>query len=147
MSENSFSKFTSLCRSKFYVRITMFALGYMLLAQVEARAQSFLASVSGIVSDPSGAVAPNVKATATDTARGVPFTATSNQDGVYIINSLIPSTYKVTAEAAGFQTYVLSSFPLEAKQEAGLNIVLQLGTSAQTVEVSSQVQMVDPSNA
>ncbi|MEP6540541.1 MAG: carboxypeptidase-like regulatory domain-containing protein, partial [Bryobacteraceae bacterium] len=92
-------------------------------------------------------MAPNVKVTATDIARGVSFTATSNQDGVYLINNLIPSTYKVTAEAPGFQTYVLSGFPLQARQEAGLNITLTLGASAQTVEVSSQVQMVDPSNA
>lgn len=131
----------------FCLRITSIVLGFMLLAQVDARAQSFMASVSGIVNDPTGAVAPNVKITATDIARGVSFTATSNQDGVYVINNLIPSTYKVTAEAAGFQTYMVSQFPLEAKQEAGLNITLKLGTSAQTVEVSSQVQMVDPSNA
>jgi hypothetical protein len=119
----------------------------MLLAPAGAYAQSFLASVSGIVNDPTGAVAPNVKVTATDIARGVPFTATTNQDGIYFINNLIPSTYKVTAEASGFQTYVLDQFPLQAKQDAKLNITLQLGTATQTVEVQSQIQMVDPSNA
>ncbi|MGH9662862.1 MAG: carboxypeptidase regulatory-like domain-containing protein, partial [Bryobacteraceae bacterium] len=106
-----------------------------------------MASISGIVSDPTGAVAPNVKITVIDIARGVPFTATTNQDGIYRINNLIPSTYKVSAEAAGFQNYALNSFPLTAKQEAVLNITLQLGTANQTVEVSSQVQMVEPSNA
>ena len=83
----------------------------LLLAAAGAWAQSFTASVTGIVNDPSGAVAPNVKVTMTDIARGVSFTTVSNQDGVYIINSLIPSTYKITAEAAGFQTYVLNQFP------------------------------------
>src|SRR4051794_7712658 len=85
-------------RSDFYLKISLITVGFILLAQGDARAQSFLASVSGIVSDPVGAVAPNVKVTATDIARGVSFTATSNQDGVYLINNLIPSTYKVTAE-------------------------------------------------
>jgi len=118
-----------------------------LLAAAGTYAQSFLASVSGIVSDQSGAVAPNVKVTVTDTARGVSFNTATNQDGVYVINNLIPSTYTVTAEAPGFQVYHLNSFPLEAKQEAVLNIGLQLGTATQTVEVSGQVQMVDPSNA
>ncbi|MEO8127951.1 MAG: carboxypeptidase-like regulatory domain-containing protein [Bryobacteraceae bacterium] len=135
-------------RSNSYRILSLVAVGFLLLTtHRDARAQSFLASVSGIVSDPVGAVAPNVKVTATDISRGVSFTATSNQDGVYLINNLIPSTYKVTAEAPGFQTYVLSGFPLQARQEAGLNITLTLGASAQTVEVSSQVQMVDPSNA
>ena len=135
------SSATNLCAT------VVFAVVLVLLAPAGAYAQSFLASVSGIVSDQSGAVAPNVKVTVTDTARGVPFTTTTNQDGVYIINNLIPSVYKVNAEAAGFQTYQISTFPLEAKQEAVLNITLQLGTSTQTVEVSGQVQMIDPSNA
>jgi len=73
--------------------------------------------------------------------------AAADQDGVYIINNLIPSNYKVTAEAAGFQTYLISSFPLQANQETVLNATLQLGTMTQTVEVSGQVQMTDPSNA
>ena len=64
-----------------------------------------------------------------------------------MINNLTPSTYSVTAEAAGFQTYQLNSFPLTAKQEAVLNITLTIGSTNQTVEVSSQVQMIEPSNA
>src|SRR5882724_10063300 len=112
-----------------------------------ARAQTFLASISGIVNDPTGVVVPNVKITVTDNARGVPVTANTNQDGVYVIQNLIPSTYKVTAEAAGFQTHQLNEFPLTARQDAVLNITLKLGTANQTVEVLSQVQMVEPSNA
>jgi hypothetical protein len=130
-----------------YAKLTSIVLSLVLIAPAAALAQSFQASVSGIVSDPSGAVVPMVKLTVTDTERGVSFTATTNQDGVYLINNLIPSTYKVTAEAAGFQTYQLNSFPLAAKQEAVLNITLQLGATNQTVEVTSQVQMVEPSNA
>src|ERR1700722_13285727 len=130
-----------------HVKVVLFVVFLALLVPVGAHAQGFLASVSGIVNDPTGAVAPNAKVTATDIARGVAFTTTTNQDGVYFINNLIPSTYKVIAEAAGFQTYVLDQFPLQAKQDAKLNITLLLGTSTQTVEVSSQVQMVDPSNA
>src|SRR2546423_9251378 len=103
-------------------------------------AQTFQATVSGIVNDSSGAVVPKVKVTVTDIARGVAFTATSNQDGVYLINNLIPSAYKVTAEAPGFSTYQVDSFPLAAKQEAVLNITLQVGATSQTVEVESQVQ-------
>src|SRR4051812_26735865 len=79
--------------------------------------QSFQASVSGIITDPTGSVVPNVKVTVTDTARGVSFSTTGNQDGVYSINNLTPSAYTITAEAAGFQTHQITSFPLTAKQE------------------------------
>lgn len=130
-----------------YANVVLVVFSLMLLAPAAMNAQSFLASVSGIVSDPTGAVAPNVRVTATDTERGVHFTTTTNQDGVYFINNLIPSTYRVTAEASGFQTYVVDQFPLQAKQDASLNFTLQLGTATQTVEVQGQVQMVDPTNA
>ncbi len=146
ISQRQSQRFSCL-RSSPQARAVSIVLFLVLLAPAGAWAQSFLASVSGIVNDPTGAVAPNAKVTATDIARGVTFTTTTNQDGVYFINNLIPSTYQVTAEAAGFQTYVLDQFPLQAKQDAKLNITLQLGTATQTIEVSSQVQMVDPSNA
>jgi len=119
----------------------------MLLVVAVAAAQAFLGSISGMVTDPTGAVVSNVKVTVTDNERGVPFTVFTNQNGVYFVKNLLPSSYKITAEAPGFQTYQLSTFPLTAKQDAIVNITLQLGTASQTVEVSSQVQMVEPSNA
>lgn len=127
-------------------KIVLATVFLMLSAASSIRAQS-LASISGIVNDPAGAVVPSVKVTVTDIERGVPVTTTTNQDGVYFIKNLIPSTYKVTAEAAGFQTYVVDTFPLTATQEAVLNVVLRIGTSNQSIEVSGQVQMVEPSNA
>ena len=126
--------------------VSMFVL---LLGLVPATlfSQSFQASVSGIVTDPTGAVVPNVKVTVTDTERGVSFTTIGNQDGVYSINNLTPSTYTITAEAPGFQTHQITSFPLTARQEAVVNITLRLGATNQTVEVQAEAQMVDPSNA
>ena len=57
--------------------------------------------MSGFVNDPTGAVVPNVKITVTDISRGAPFTTTTNQDGVYFIKNLIPSTYKVVVAVKG----------------------------------------------
>jgi len=129
------------------VKTLLIVFPLILFAAAISQAQTPTASISGIVSDPSGAVVPAVKVTVTDTARGAPFETQTNPSGVYFVKDLIPSTYKITAEAAGFRTYVLDSFPLNAKQEAVLNISRQLGTASQTVEVTSQVQMVEPSNA
>jgi hypothetical protein len=129
------------------ITFTTIVLSILFLTPGILPAQTFQASVSGIVSDPTGAVVPSAKITVIDTARGVTLAATSNQDGVYRLNNLTPSTYRVTAEASGFQTYQLDSFPLTAKQEAVLNITLTIGATNQTVEVSSQVQMIEPSSA
>ena len=119
----------------------------ILLATGAAQAQTFLASISGIASDPSGAVVPGVKVTATDTLRGVSFSTQSNQTGAYLLKDLIPSTYRISAETVGFSTFVVDSFPLSANQSAVLNITLKIGSASQKVEVTSQVQMVEPSNA
>ena len=129
------------------IRAALIVLSLLLLGAVLAQAQTPLASVSGVITDPSGAVVPNVKVTVTDTERGEPFVTQTNQTGAYLVKDLIPSTYKITAEASGFRTYVLDTFPLTALQAAILNISLQLGTASQTVEVQAQAQMVEPSNA
>jgi len=130
-----------------YTNFTRLVLCLMVLLPAMVFGQSFQAAVSGIVTDPTGAVVPNVKVSVTDTARGASFSTVANQDGVYVINNLIPSTYTLTAEAPGFQTHQVSAFPLTAKQDAIVNITLRLGATNQTVEVQGEAQMVDPSNA
>ena len=106
---------------KQHSKVVYLLLWMMILCAATVLGQSFQAAISGIVTDPSGAVAPNVKITVTDTERGVSFSTTANQDGVYVINNLTPGKYTITAEAPGFQTYQVTSFPLEAKQEAVMN--------------------------
>ena len=103
-------------------KLTLLLLSLIVLLPAMVFGQSFQASVSGIVTDPTGAVVPNVKITVADTERGASFSTMANQDGVYVINNLIPSKYTITAEAPGFQTHQVNSFPLAAKQEAVVNI-------------------------
>ena len=99
-------------------------LGWLVLSLVMSlpeilSGQSFQAAVSGIVTDPTGAVVPNVRIKMTDTERGVSVSTLTNQDGVYVINNLTPGTYRITAESAGFETHQLNSFPLTAKLWTG----------------------------
>ncbi len=118
-----------------------------LFAPVGSKAQTPQASVSGVVRDASGAVVPGAVIKVTDKNRGESYQVQTNRTGLYVITNLNPSTYQITAEKNGFQMFVLDSFPLISLQEAVLNITLRVGSVSQKVEVSSQVQMVDPSNA
>src|SRR4051794_40341061 len=79
-------------------KLTLLVLSLVLLVPAIS-GQSFQASVSGIITDPAGAVVPNVKIAVMDTERGASFSTIANQDGVYVINNLIPGTYTITAEA------------------------------------------------
>jgi hypothetical protein len=98
--------------------------------------QSNNATVSGSVSDASGALIPGVSVTATNTQTGIVTTVLSNESGTYNFASLQPGVYKMSAELAGFQTHTYSNVQLGLSQQVRLNFSLQVGGVAQSVEVS-----------
>ena len=88
---------------------TSFTLGVALLLgtlllPVSSRAQLYSGSVTGVVTDPSGATVPGAKVTLVDQNKGYPFPATTDSAGRYLIRSVPPGTYKIRVEAKGFQT-------------------------------------------
>ena len=88
-------------RKALYRILMIVALG-VLGWTIPASAQ-YNAGFQGVVSDSSGAVVPGVNVVAHNLASGVPYTATSNQDGVYHITNLPPGTYTLSAEKEGFE--------------------------------------------
>ncbi len=101
-------------------------------------AQSANASVGGFVQDASQAYIPGVTVTATNTQTGVVTTTVSNESGTYNIPSLLPGTYKLTAELPGFKTQVISDVQLGQSAIARYNFTLQVGAAGQTVEVTAE---------
>src|SRR3989475_6402651 len=99
-------------------------------------AQTSNATLGGTASDATGALIPGVTITATNTATGSVNTALTNEAGAYQFASLQTGTYKVTAELAGFQTQTYNEVTLGVSQQVRLNFTLQVGTQAQSVEVS-----------
>jgi protocatechuate 3,4-dioxygenase beta subunit len=69
-----------------------------------AFAQFGNANVEGFVQDSSGAYIPGVTVTAANTQTGVATPVITNESGTYTIPSLLPGTYKLTAELPGFKT-------------------------------------------
>src|ERR671937_292904 len=74
--------------------------------------------------------------TATNTQTGIVSTSITNETGAYNFPSLQTGVYKVTAELAGFQTQAYNDVSLGVSQQVRLNFALQVGTQAQSVEVS-----------
>ncbi len=116
----------------------LLALALVLGLQAVAYAQTGAASITGLVTDQSGAAAPGVTVTATNQATNVPYTAVSNQAGNYTITSVPVGRYIVKCELQGFKTATTKAIPLEAKQIARLDFKLEVGTQAETVEVTAQ---------
>ncbi|MBI2150988.1 MAG: carboxypeptidase regulatory-like domain-containing protein, partial [Acidobacteria bacterium] len=93
------------------------------------------ATLSGTVSDPTGALIPGVEVTATNTGTGVVSTALTNESGTYRFASLQPGAYEVKAELSGFQPQTFR-LTLGTAQQIRQNFTLQVGTVAQAVEVT-----------
>lgn len=109
---------------------------YLLLVSA-AIAQTTTAAITGTVTDPSGAVVPNVKVTATNTATNVANTTQSNEAGLYNFPFLAVGSYRLTAEIQGFKKAVLGPFPLEVNQTARLDVKLEVGAATESVEVTA----------
>jgi len=76
----------------------------ILLFSIAVWAQLYTSTVSGVVTDPTGAVVPNAQAKLVDEQKGYEFTATADSTGRYLFRSVPPGSYKVSVEASGFQT-------------------------------------------
>lgn len=80
------------------------ALLFVFFFSSAAHAQLYTGSVTGVVTDPSGAVVPSAKITLVDQNKGYSFTAaTDPATGRYLLRSIPPGTYKITVEAPNFQ--------------------------------------------
>ena len=110
-------------------------------------AQTGAASLTGIVSDQSGATVPGATVTATNQATNVTYTAVSNQAGNYTVTSLPVGTYVVKAELSSFKTAATKPIQLEAMQIARIDFKLELGALQETVEVSSDAQVLQTESA
>jgi hypothetical protein len=105
-------------------------------------AQTGAASLTGIVTDQSGAVVPGATVTATNQATNVDYTAVSNDAGNYTVSSLPVGAYVVKAELSRFKTAATKPLQMEAKQIVRLDFKLELGGLAETVEVTSETQVL-----
>ena len=101
-------------------------------------------TITGTITDPSGAVIPNVTVTITNLGTGVVArTLKTGADGIYVAEALPVGTYQVTAEASGFQKVTSSRIALNVADRLGVNFTLKLSSNTQTVEVTAAAQQVE----
>ena len=115
--------------------VRLFSLACCLLLCSTLLAQTS-ASISGTVTDPSGAAVPDAGVTATDLETGAVRTSKSNATGFYTIPGLVPGNYLVNVGKDGFRTVEFKSLPLTVAQALVLDVQLPLGTVEERVDVS-----------
>ncbi|MGH9356334.1 MAG: carboxypeptidase-like regulatory domain-containing protein [Terriglobia bacterium] len=100
------------------------------------------ATMSGVVTDPSGAVIPNAQISIKNTATGIVTNVTTNSAGLYTASNLIPGPYQVTLSAHGFQTEARTGITLTVGAQQELNVTMHVGQTTQTVSVNGQAPIV-----
>ncbi|MGH9401862.1 MAG: carboxypeptidase regulatory-like domain-containing protein [Terriglobia bacterium] len=110
-------------------------------------AQVFTGTVTGVVTDPSGAVVPGAKVTATDLEKGFIYSTTTNTVGRYTFGSLPPSSYKITFAAQGFQAAVRTGIALVVNENATVNVQMKLGGGTQAVTVTGAAPLLQAQDA
>jgi len=105
--------------------------------------QTVTGSITGEVTDPSGAVIPGATVTAHNLDTGVDTTSKTNSVGLYRIEFLPIGNYQLSAEASGFNTVSPPPFVLEVLQTPTFNLKLGVGGSSTTVSVSAAAPILD----
>ncbi len=101
------------------------------------RGQSTNAHLSGVVTDSSNAAVPGVEVSATNVATGVPYTSTTNNSGVYVLNEIAPGEYKLTVSKSGFGDITREGLRISSGDSLSQNFTLKPGAVQQTVSVSA----------
>jgi len=109
---------------------------------LEGSAQA-VGSITGRVTDPSGAVVANARAVATRVETGVAQSTVTGTAGTYTIANLVVGTYNVTAEASGFKAATATGITLDVSQQRQVDFQLSLPGVASTVEVNTAPPLVD----
>jgi hypothetical protein len=106
-------------------------------------AQEFRATLTGRVTDTSGAVMMKASVKAINNATQQTYTGLTTKNGDYYIPYVLPGTYTVSVSADGFKTQVQDDVLIEASGYRGVNFVLQVGSVAESVTVSDAPPLID----
>ena len=138
------SEVVSNCRRVFFL-----VLAAILLVLIPAVlfGQAYFGTVSGVLTDPTGAVIQGATVTLLDLDKGYKFNAKSDGTGRYLFISIPPGLYSVTAEMQGFEKTVRTRIRLNVTENATADLTLKIASATQSVDVKAQTQTIATEDA
>ena len=124
--------------------VCQFTLAVAALFGSSLHAQSIYGTLTGVVSDPSGAVVTGAKLQLKDQQSGSLRDSVSNNDGFYTFISVPPGAYQLTITASGFETLKQTGIAILGGDKINVNATLKLGSTANVVEVTGDIDLVAP---
>ncbi len=125
-------------RARITEAVAGFVLSILVLYSPNMLAQGLFGTISGGVSDSSGAVVPGATVRVINLSTNAVTALTTNGAGVYVATSLNPGVYNVEAEAKGFKTAIVKDITLEVDANPKINLTLQVGQVSEKVEVTTE---------
>ncbi|MGA2329391.1 MAG: TonB-dependent receptor [Bryobacteraceae bacterium] len=107
----------------------------------------FTSAIEGTVTDPSGAFVPAATVTALNTETGFTRSISTSGRGYFRLSQLTPGLFKLTVAASGFKTAVQDNIVLEVAGIKTVNVALELGVTSSEVNVTTDVALVESSEA
>ena len=118
----------------------------MLLCAAAAFAQLNTGTITGTITDSSGALVPDVKVTVRNTATNVARGSSTSSAGVYTVSDLIVGPYEVTFESPAFKKLVRTGITLDVTQVVRVDGKLEVGAVTESVEVTGQLPYINTDN-
>ncbi|MGP0076662.1 MAG: carboxypeptidase regulatory-like domain-containing protein [Bryobacteraceae bacterium] len=115
---------------------------FSLVCPAMAWGQLYTGSVTGVVTDPSGASVPRAEITLTDVDRGTPSTAKTDEAGRYLFPSVPPGTYSLHVAAPNLRSYDIPKIALNVNAAVTENAHLELAPRESTVAVVAQASLL-----
>ncbi len=117
------------------------------LSSIPCAAQLDRGTITGTVTDTSGAVIPNVKITIRDVATNARYTSATTGSGDYTVPNLPAGRYEITYEAAGLRKLVRSNIVITVSETTRLDVALQVGQSTDTITVNAESGVLQTDSA
>ena len=106
-------------------------------------AQEYRATISGVVTDSSGATVAGAQVQAVNLETGLALKSESNAQGLYVIPYLLPGRYKIHVEHVGLQSFEQSPVAMRVGDRIEINAVLQVGQVTEKMTVTAEVPLVE----
>ncbi len=129
------------------IRSAFIAAGIIACVAAIGLAQDFRGSISGRVTESSGAAVPNAKITITNLATNTSATATTDDSGGYALLYLSPGNYRVAVEAKGFKKAVREGIEVRIGDKLELGFALEVGAVTDSVNITAESPLLEASSA
>src|SRR5713226_6578425 len=120
----------------------LLSLGVLFSTCMFVQGQSTYGSITGSVTDPSGAAITDARVTLTNLGTAEKRTQPTGTDGLYSFVNLIPGNYRIEAEKAGFKRVTQEPVVVQVQQNSKIDLALPIGQATETVEVTSETPLL-----